>query len=79
MFQVQLAIQRERNAELRRLYEQERLKGASQNEQTCAERAQAKVELLEEQGKCAELTKTIRNMEVEKDNLVRQVGSSVLL
>ncbi|XP_071544904.1 uncharacterized protein [Panulirus ornatus] len=73
-FQVQLAVEQERYTELQRLYERERLKVVSLNEQTHAERAHAKVELMEEQEKCAELTKTIWNMEVEKETLMRQMS-----
>lgn len=70
---MQLAVEQERYAELQRLYERERLKAVSLNEQAHAERAHAKVELMEEQEKCAELTKTIWNMEMEKETLMRQV------
>ncbi|KAG7170959.1 A-kinase anchor protein 9-like, partial [Homarus americanus] len=74
--QMQLAVEKERFTELQRSYERERRKVVTQNEQAHAERACAKVELMEEQGKCAELTKTIRNMEMEKDTLLRQMSQN---
>ncbi|XP_045593928.1 A-kinase anchor protein 9 isoform X3 [Procambarus clarkii] len=72
---MQLAVEKERFTELQRSYERERLKVVTQNEQAHAERARARVDLMEEQGKCAELTKTVRNLEMEKDALMRQMSS----
>ncbi|XP_069957077.1 A-kinase anchor protein 9 isoform X3 [Cherax quadricarinatus] len=71
---MQLVIQQERFTEIQRLYERERLKVVTQNEQAHAERARARVDLMEEQGKYAELTKTVRNLEMEKDSLMRQIS-----
>lgn len=68
-------MERERCGELERARERERLQAVSQKEQAAAERVQSKIEVRKVEGRLAELTRTIRNLETEKQRLVRQVWS----
>ncbi|XP_063868536.1 A-kinase anchor protein 9-like isoform X2 [Scylla paramamosain] len=72
--QVQLAVERERCGELERACERERLQAVSQKEQATAERVQSKIEVRKVEGRLAELTRTIRSLETEKQRLVRQMS-----
>ena len=68
-------MERERCGEVERARERERLQAVSQKEQAAAERVQSKIEVRKVEGRLAELTRTIRNLETEKQRLVRQVWS----
>ncbi|XP_042875039.1 A-kinase anchor protein 9-like isoform X4 [Penaeus japonicus] len=72
---VQLVIEQERVAELQRSHDKEVMKVQNLTEQLRIERASSKALLMEEQGKCAEYTKMIRNLEAERDKLKRQIAS----
>lgn len=70
---MQLAVERERCVELERACERERLRAITQKEQSVAERERARTEMRETECKLSELTRTVRNLETEKERLVRQV------
>ncbi|XP_063585135.1 A-kinase anchor protein 9-like isoform X2 [Penaeus indicus] len=74
---VQLVIEQERVAELQRSHDKEVMKVQNLSEQLRIERASSKALLMEEQGKCAEYTKRIRNLEGERDKLKRQIASDL--
>lgn len=66
-------MERERCGELERACERERLQAVSQKEQAIAERARSKVEVRKAEGRLAELTRTVRSLQTEKERLLRQV------
>ena len=74
LYQTRLAIEMERVIEFHRKYERERARVTSLEEQADVERSHANTELMNEQGKNAELTAWVRNLEKEKERLLRVVS-----
>ncbi|CAL4094968.1 unnamed protein product, partial [Meganyctiphanes norvegica] len=70
----QLALEREQVLELRSRYEREHSRVLSLTEQLKTERNNARTEVLQEQGRTSELTKSIRKIEAEKETLVREIS-----